>query len=136
MKAATLTAPRLTGKRTSVPWLFFILFVLVLVWLFQSNAGFALGVLVSACAVLAALESAYAGMYWSTALFVGLAMLFNPSIHFLPTLDFPIAALAIIALAPMVLLFSCRKVGPYVRSLPNGSRWWLSGAREVLTLVE
>ena len=136
MQVARIAAPRITERRTSAPWLFFVFFVLVFAWMFQSNPAFALGALVSACAVVAALESAFSGMYLCTALFSGIAMVFNPSVHVLPALDFPVTALAIIALAPMLLLFACRRVGPYVRSLPDGSRWWLPVGRTVLELVE
>lgn len=136
MQVARIAAPRITERRTSAPWLFFVFFVLVFAWMFQSNPAFALGALVSACAVVAALESAFGGMYLCTALFAGIAMVFNPSVHVLPALDFPVTALAVIALAPMLLLFACRKVGPYVRSLPDGSRWWLPVGRTVLELVE
>jgi hypothetical protein len=136
MQVARIVVPRITKRRTSAPWLFVVFLVLVFAWMFQSNPAFALGALVSACAVVAALESAYAGMYVCTALFAGIAMVFNPSVHVLPALDFPVTALAIIALAPMLLLFACRKVGPYVSRLPDGSRWWLPAGRTVLALVE
>ena len=136
MQAARIAAPRITERRTSAPWLFFVFFVLVFAWMFQSNAAWALGALVSACAVVAALESAYGGMYICTALFAGIAMAFNPSLHALPALDFAVTALAIIALAPMLLLFVCRKVGPFVRALPDGSRWWLPAGRMVLEIVQ
>lgn len=136
MQAARIAAPHITERRTRAPWLFFAFFVLVFAWMFQSNPAFALGVLVSACAVIAALESAYGGMYLCTALFAAIAMAFNPSVQILPALDFAVTALAIIALAPMLLLFVCRKVGPYVRRLPDGSRWWLPGGRMVLEIVE
>ena len=136
MQAARTAVPRITERRTGAPWLFLAFFVLVFAWMFQSNPAFALGVLVSACAVVAALESAYGGMYLCTALFAGIAMAFNPWVHALPALDFAVSALAIIALAPMLLLFACRKVGPYVRRLPDGSRWWLPVGLMVLEIVE
>jgi len=136
MQVARIAATRITERRTSAPWLFFVFFVLVFAWMFQNNPAFALGALVSACAVVAALESAYGGMYLCTALFAGIAMAFNPSVHVLPGLDFAVTALAVIALAPMLLLFACRKVGPYMRRLPDGSRWWLPAGRTVLELVE
>jgi len=136
MKALTIERPPIVEKRSLVPWLFVIFFGLLFVWLYQNNVGFALGVLVSASIVVAAIESAYAGMYWCTAGFAALAMVFNPYTHFLNPLDAAIAALAMVGLSPMLLLFVCRKSGAYINALPDGSRWWLPLARTVVELVE
>ena len=126
----------ISKRKNALPWLFFIFFCLVFFWLLQSDVGFALGILVSASAVVAALETAYAGMYWCTAAFAALAVVFNPFVHFLAPLDLSITALAMIGFSPMLLLFVCRKTGPYVRALPDGSRWWLPAGRTVLEIVE
>ena len=83
MKVATIELRTVAGKRNSVPWLFLVFFCLLFFWLFQNNVGFALGLLVSASIVVAAVESAYAGMYWCTAGFAALAMVFNPYTQFL-----------------------------------------------------
>ena len=136
MAVVRVAVPPVSEKRNALPWLFFIFFCLVFFWLVQSDVGFALGVLVSGSAVVAALETTYAGMFWCTAAFAALAMMFNPFVHFLPPLDPSIAALAMIAFSPMLLLFVCRKTGPYVRGLRDGSRWWLAAARSVVELVE
>ncbi len=136
MKAATMERDAVVGKRSFVPWLFLTFFCFLFFWLWQNNNGFALGLLVTASIVIAAIETAYARMYWCTAGFAAVAFVFNPYTHVLPPLDAPIAALAIAALFPMLLLFVCRKVGPYVYSLPDGSRWWISSARSVMHFVE
>lgn len=136
MDVARVAVLPIAEKRNALPWLFFAFFCLVFFWLMQTDVGFALGVLVSASAVVAALEAAYAGMYWCTAAFAALAMMFNPFVYFLAPLDPSIALLAMIAFSPMLLLFVCRKTGPYVRTLPDGSRWWLPAARAVVELVE
>ena len=81
-------------------------------------------------------ETAYADMYWCTAGFTLLAMTFNPYVRVLPRLDPSIAALAMIALSPMLLLFVCRKSRAYIRRLPDGSRWWLPAARAIVELLE
>lgn len=136
MKAATIELRTVAGKRNSVPWLFLVFFCLLFFWLYQNNVGFALGVLVSASIVVAAVESAYAGMYWCTAGFAALAMVFNPYTQFLRPLDPAITALAMVALSPMLLLFVCRKSGAYINALADGSRWWLPVARTVVEIVE
>lgn len=136
MKAATIALPPVTQTRSFIPWLFLIFSCVLFFWLCQNDIRFALGVLVSASIVLAALESAYEGMYWCTAMFAALAMAFNPYTHFLGALPPSIFALAMIALSPMLLLFVCRKTGPYVNSLPDGSRWWLPLALSVMEIVE
>lgn len=136
MDATRVALPPISEKQSALPWLFFIFFCLVFFWLVQNDVGFALGILVSASAVVAALETAYAGMYWCTAAFAALAMVFNPFVHFLAPLDLSIAALAMIGFSPMLLLFVCRKTGPYVRALPDGSRWWLGTAKIVVGIVE
>lgn len=136
MKAATIELRTVAEKRNSVPWLFLVFFCLLFFWLFQNNVGFALGLLVSASIVVAAVESAYAGMYWCTAGFAALAMVFNPYTQFLRPLDPAITALAMVALSPMLLLFVCRKSGAYINALADGSRWWLPVARTVVEIVE
>lgn len=136
MKAATIELRTVAGKRNSVPWLFLVFFCLLFFWLYQNNVGFALGLLVSASIVVAAVESAYAGMYWCTAGFAALAMVFNPYTQFLRPLDPAITALAMVALSPMLLLFVCRKSGAYINALADGSRWWLPVARTVVEIVE
>ena len=136
MKATTIERHPIAGRRSSVPWLFLVFFGLLFLWLCQNNVGFAFGVLVSASIVVAAVESAYAGMYWCTAGFAALAMVFNPYTHFLGPLDPAIAALAMVALSPMLLLFICRKSGAYINTLADGSRWWLLVARTVVEIVE
>lgn len=136
MDVVRVAIPPISEKRNALPWLFFAFFCLVFFWFVQADVGFALGVLVSVSAVVAALEAAYAGMYWCTAAFAALAMMFNPFVHFLAPLDPSIAALAMIALSPMLLLFVCRKAGPYVHALRDGSRWWLAAAKSVVELVE
>ena len=136
MKVATIELRTVAGKRNSVPWLFLVFFCLLFFWLYQNNVGFALGVLVSASIVVAAVESAYAGMYWCTAGFAALAMVFNPYTQFLRPLDPAITALAMVALSPMLLLFVCRKSGAYINALADGSRWWLPVARTVVEIVE
>jgi hypothetical protein len=135
MHVASVATPAVVEKRNTLPWLFLLYFCLLFLWLLNNNIAFALRVLVSASIVVAALESAYAGMYWCTAAFAGLAAVFNPFIPLVP-LNFPIAALAMVALFPMLLLFLCRKTGACVRSLADGSRWWLPWARAVVELVE
>ena len=136
MQVARVAVPPVTEKHDAVAWLFFIFGCLVFTWLFQSNAGYTLGVLVCGSVIVAILESAYAGMYWCTAVFAALAVVFAPFVHILRPLDPAIAALAMVALSPMLLLFGCRKAGPYIRSLPGGSRWWLPGVRSLLELVD
>ena len=136
MKAATIELRTVSEKRDSAPWLFLVFFCLLFFWLCQNEVGFALGVLVSASIVVAAVESAYAGLYWCTAGFAALAMLFNPYTRFLGPLDPAIAALAMVALFPMLLLFICRKSGAYIKALADGSRWWLPLARTVVEMVE
>ena len=136
MQVARVAVPPVIEKRNAVPWLFFVFGCLVFAWLFQSNAGYALGVLVCGSIIVAILESAYAGVYWCTAAFAALAVVFSPFVHILRPLDPAIAALAMVALSPMLLLFACRKAGPYIRSLPDGSRWWLPGVRSVLVFVD
>ena len=136
MDVARVAVPPISEKRNALPWLFFAFFCLVFFWFVQTDVRFALGVLVSASAVVAALEAAYAGTYWCTAAFATLAMIFNPFVYFLAPLDPSVAVLAMIAFSPMLLLFLCRKTGPYVRALPDGSRWWLAAARSVVELVE
>lgn len=136
MKAATIELRTVAEKRNSVPWLFLVFFCLLFFWLYQNNVGFALGLLVSASIVVAAVESAYAGMYWCTAGFAALAMVFNPYTQFLRPLDPAITALAMVALSPMLLLFVCRKSGAYINALADGSRWWLPVARTVVEIVE
>src|SRR5690349_21015312 len=136
MKALTIERPPIVEKRSFVPWLFLIFFGLLFGWLYQNNVGFALGLLVSVSIVVAAVESAYAGMYWCTAGFAALAMVFNPYTQFLRPLDPAIAALVMVALGPMLLLFICRKSHLYINALPDGSRWWLRMARTVVEIVE
>ncbi len=136
MKATTIELRTVAEKRNSAPWLFLVFFGLLFFWLYQNNVGFALGVLVSASIVVAAVESAYAGMYWCTAGFAALAMVFNPYTQFLRPLDPAITALAMVALSPMLLLFVCRKSGAYINALADGSRWWLPVARTVVEIVE
>jgi|SRR5690242_18588284 len=136
MRVATIELRAVAEKRSSVPWLFLVFFGLLFFWLCQNNVGFALGVLVSASIVVAAVESAYAGMYWCTAGFAALAMVFNPYTHFLRPLDPAIAAFAMFALSPMLLLFVCRKSRVYIDALQDGSRWWLPMARTVVEIVE
>ena len=136
MKVATIELRTVAGKRNSVPWLFLVFFCLLFFWLYQNNVGFALGLLVSASIVVAAVESAYARMYWCTAGFAALAMVFNPYTQFLPPLDPAITALAMVALSPMLLLFVCRKSGAYINALADGSRWWLPVARTAVEIVE
>jgi len=135
MQVVRVAVTPMIETRNVVPWLFFVFGCLVFAWLFQSNAAYALGVLVCASIVVAILESAYAGMYWCTAAFAALAVVFNPLFHLLRPLDPAVGALAMVALSPMLLLFACRKAGPYIRSLPDGSRWWLPGVRSVLAFV-
>ena len=135
MKTTTIKPHSIERKRNFIPWLFLVFSCLLFVWLLQNNIGFAFGVLVSASMVVAAAESAYAGMYWCTAAFATLAMVFNPYTHFLGALGPTIAALAMVALSPMLLLFVCRKSGPYIHALPDGSRWWLPVARTVVEIV-
>ena len=132
----TEKTPRITEKRNALPWLFFVFFSLLFFWLLKNDIGFALGILVSVSTVVAAIETAYAGMYWCTAGFTVLALIFNPYIRVLPSFDPPIAALAMVGLSPMLLLFVCRKVGPYARRLPDSSRWWLPAARALIEFVE
>jgi hypothetical protein len=136
MQVARVAVPPLSEKRNVVPWLFFVFGCLVFAWLFQSNAGYALGILVFASLIVAILESAYAGVYWCTAAFAALAIVFSPFAHVLRPLDPAIAALAMVALLPMVLLFVCRKAGPFICSLQDDSRWWLPGVRSVLEFVD
>ena len=136
MQVGRVAVPPMIEKRNVVPWLFFVFGCLVFAWLFQSNAAYALGVLVCASIVVAILESAYAGMYWCTAVFAALAVVFAPFVRILRPLDPAIAALAMVALSPMLLLFGCRKAGPYIGSLPDGSTWWLPGVRSLLELVD
>lgn len=136
MDVTRVALPPISEKQGALPWLFFIFFCLVFFWFAQNDVGFALGILVSSSAVVASLETAYAGMYWCTAAFAALAMVFNPFVHFLAPLDLSMAALATIGFSPMLLLFVCRKTGPYVRALPDGSRWWLALARAVVEIVE
>ena len=136
MQVARVAVPPVIEKRNAVPWLFSAFFALLFVWLITNDVGFALGILVSFSLVVAAIEAAYAGMYWCTAGFTVLAMIFNPYVRVLPSLDPPIAALAMIALSPMLLLFVCRKSGAYLRRLSDGSRWWLPAARAVVEFVE
>lgn len=135
MQVARVAVPPVFEKRNALPWLFLAFFSLLFLWMLKSEAGFALQVLVSASILVAALESAYTGMHWCTAAFAALAALFNPFIPLL-RLDPLITALAMFALSPMLLLFVCRKTGPYVHSLADRSRWWLTWARAVLELVE
>ncbi|PYY03679.1 MAG: hypothetical protein DMG64_06960 [Acidobacteria bacterium] len=123
MQVARVAVPPVIEKRNAVPWLFFVFGCLVFAWLFESNPGYALGVLVCGSIVVAVLESAYAGMYWCTAAFAALAVVFNPFVHILRPLDPAVAALAMVALSPMLLLFVCRKAGSYIRSLPDGTRF-------------
>src|SRR2546430_16884692 len=73
MQVARVAVPRVIEKRNAVPWLFFVFGCLVFAWLFQSNAGYSLGVLVCGSIIVAILESAYAEMYWCTAAFAALA---------------------------------------------------------------
>jgi hypothetical protein len=136
MHVARVALPPVAEKRSVVPWLFFVFFGLLFFWLLKNDIGFALGILVSVCTVVAALETAYAGMYWCTAAFTAIALVFNPYVRVLPPLAPPIFVLAMVALSPMLLLFVCRKVGPYARRLPDGSRWWLPAARIVIEFVE
>src|SRR5690242_4156791 len=117
MKTATIDLHTIAAKRSFAPWLFLVFSCLLFVWLLQNNVGFAFGVLVSASILVAAAESAYAGMYWCTAAFAALAMVFNPYTHFLGALGPTIAALAMVALSPMLLLFVSRKSGPYINEL-------------------
>jgi hypothetical protein len=136
MQVARVAAPPVIEKRTAVPWLFAAFFALLFFWLLKNDVGFALGFLVTVSTVIAAIETAYAGMYWCTAGFTALAMTFNPYLRVLPPLDPPIAALAMIALSPMLLLFVGRTTGAYISGLSDGSRWWLPGARAIVELLE
>lgn len=136
MDVVRVAVSPIAKRKSAVPWLFFTFFCLVFFWLVQSDVGFALGILMSASALVAALETAYSGMYWCTAAFGALAIVFSPFGHFLAPLDPAIAALAMMGFCPMLLLFVCRKTGPYVRSLPDSSRWWLPVARTVIEIVE
>ena len=136
MSAASIGLLPITKKRTVVPWLFLVFFCLLFFWLWQNNVGFALGLLVSVSIVVAAVESAYAGMYWCMTGFAALAVVFNPYTQFLRPLDPAIAALVMVALGPMLLLFICRKSHLYINALPDGSRWWLRMARTVVEIVE
>lgn len=136
MHVARIAAPPVTAKRSTLPWLFAAFFVLLFFWLIQNDVEFALGILVSVSTVVAAIETAYAGMYWCTAVFTGLAVVFNPYFRLLPPFHPAIAALAMVALFPMLLLFVCRKTRPYLATLPDGSKWWLPWARAVVELLE
>lgn len=136
MQVARVAVPRLVEKRTAVPWLFIGFFTFFFFWLFENDVRFAFGFLVSASTVVAAIETGYAGMYWCTAGFTVLALIFNPYVRVLPPLDPPIAALAMVALFPMLLLFACRKTGPYIRTLPDGSTSWSAWARALVEVVE
>src|SRR5436190_24248912 len=99
MQVARVAVPPVIEKRNAVPWLFFVFGCLVFAWLFPSNAGYALGVLVCGSIIVAILESAYPEMYWRTAVFAALAVVFGPFFHMLRPLDPAIAAMAMVALS-------------------------------------